>query len=68
VCRIDAQTDVNVGELSAAARHLQLAGEFEDQTVNLVREYKTDRQLLSPHAPEQLGARRHCPDRDGFLD
>jgi hypothetical protein len=38
-----------------------LAAELEDQTVNLVREYKTDRQLLSPHAPEDPGAHDDTP-------
>lgn len=38
-----------------------LAGELEEQTTTLVREYKTDRQLLSPHAPEQPGAHDDAP-------
>jgi hypothetical protein len=38
-----------------------LAGELEEQRVNLVREYKTDRQLLSPHAPEEPGAHDDAP-------
>ena len=38
-----------------------LAGELEEQTTTLVREYKTDRQLLSPHAPEEPGAHDDAP-------
>src|SRR4051812_48440829 len=38
-----------------------LAGELEEQTTILVREYKIDRQLLSPHAPEQPGAHHDAP-------
>jgi hypothetical protein len=38
-----------------------LAGDLEEQTTTLVREYKTDRQLLSPHAPEEPGAHDDAP-------
>ena len=38
-----------------------LAGELEEQSTMLVREYKTDRQLLSPHAPEEPGAHDDAP-------
>lgn len=38
-----------------------LAGEFEEQMTILLREYKTDRELLSPHAPEEPGAHDDAP-------
>ena len=38
-----------------------LAGEIEEQMTILLREYKTDRQLLSPHAPEEPGAHDDAP-------
>ena len=38
-----------------------LAGELEEQTTTLIREYKSDRQLLSPHAPEEPGAHDDAP-------
>ncbi len=38
-----------------------LAGEMEEQVTILVREYKTDRQLLSPHAPEEPSAHDNAP-------
>lgn len=38
-----------------------LAAEMEEQTTILLREYKTDRQLLSPHAPEEPGANDDAP-------
>ncbi|MDB5309815.1 MAG: hypothetical protein JWO38_4017 [Gemmataceae bacterium] len=38
-----------------------LAGELEEQTTMLVRKYKTDRQFLSPHAPEEPGAHDDAP-------
>lgn len=38
-----------------------LAGELEEQMTILLREYKTDRQLLSPHAPEEPGAHDDAP-------
>jgi hypothetical protein len=38
-----------------------LAGELEEQTTTLLREYKTDRQLLSPRAPEVPGAHDDAP-------
>jgi len=38
-----------------------LAGELEEQMTILLRVYKTDRELLSPHAPEEPGAHDDAP-------
>jgi hypothetical protein len=38
-----------------------LAGEIEQQMTTLIRDYKTDRQLFSPHAPEEPGAHDDAP-------
>ena len=38
-----------------------LTSEFEEQMTNLLREYKTDRELLSPHAREEPGAHDDAP-------
>lgn len=38
-----------------------LAAELEEQMTILLREYKTDRELLSPHAPEEPGAHDDAP-------
>lgn len=39
-----------------------LAGEFEDQTVALIREYKGEAELLSVHHPDEPDARDDAPD------
>lgn len=38
-----------------------LTGEFEEQMTILLREYKGDRELLLPHAPEEPGAHDDAP-------
>lgn len=38
-----------------------LTPEFEEQMTILLREYKTDKALLSPHAPEEPGANDDAP-------
>ncbi len=38
-----------------------LSGEIDKHMAILLREYKTDRQLLSPHAPDERGAHADAP-------
>ena len=48
-------------EASCSADH-PLAGEFEDQMIALIREYKGDGEYLSVHHPATPGAKDDAPD------
>jgi len=43
-------------------RQIILTGDFEEQMTIFLREYKGDRELLSPHAPDETGSPRRRAD------
>lgn len=44
-----------------------LAGEFEDQMTQLIREYKGEAELLSPHHPDVPGAKDDASDSTALM-
>ena len=49
------------------AADLALAAEFEDQMTSLIREYKGNGDYLSPHHPDEQGAKVDAPDSTALM-